>query len=173
MVPDPKMTSLGLEYFCHKGDGLWEMPDDQLIDLATREIHALGLVPADRVRDGVVIRQEKAYPVYDEDYKDCVAVIRDYLKTFENLQTVGRNGMHRYNNQDHSMLTAMLAVRNILGESHDLWEVNLERSYHEDFVTKDGDQDEADESDHAASSERQSRPAQASPGKATPGVAGG
>jgi protoporphyrinogen oxidase len=82
----------------------------------------------------VVIRQRKAYPVYDSEYRQHLQVIQDYLKTFENLQTVGRNGMHRYNNQDHSMLTAMLSVQNIMGEQHDLWEVNVERSYHEEFV---------------------------------------
>jgi len=80
-----------------------------------------------------VIRQEKAYPVYDRDYRAALAEIRAWIEGFENLQVVGRNGMHRYNNQDHSMLTAMLAARNILGESHDLWDVNVERSYHEEF----------------------------------------
>jgi hypothetical protein len=85
------------------------------------------------VIDGTVIRQPKAYPVYDSGYDEALAVIKGWLDQFENLQVVGRNGMHRYNNQDHSMLTAMLAARNILGESHDLWSVNVERSYHEEF----------------------------------------
>ena len=137
MVPDPKMASLGMEYFCHVGDGLWESSDDDLIALATREIAQLGLVDAKDIRGGTVVRQPKAYPVYDENYKVCVDRLAEYMKTFDNLQSVGRNGMHRYNNQDHSMLTAMLAVRNLLGEEHDIWNVNVERSYHEEVSTKD------------------------------------
>jgi hypothetical protein len=89
------------------------------------------------VLDGTVVRQKKTYPVYDEDYKDHLDVIYDYLKQFENLQTVGRAGMHRYNNQDHSMLTALLAARNVMGEDHDVWNVNVERSYHEDFKVEE------------------------------------
>jgi protoporphyrinogen oxidase len=137
MVPDASKTCLGMEYFCSEGDPLWEMSEKELIELASREIVGLGLVENQSlVEDGVVIRQRKAYPVYDGEYRKHLKVIQDYLETFENLQTVGRNGMHRYNNQDHSMLTAMLAVKNILGEQHDLWNVNTERSYHEEF-TKD------------------------------------
>ncbi len=135
MVPEPGMSSLGLEYFCTRGDDLWEMVDADLVELATRELSSLGLGRGARVRDGVVIRQEKAYPVYDDTYRQHVSVLRDYLSTIENLQTIGRNGLHRYNNQDHSMLTAILAVKNLLGEEHDLWDVNTERSYQEDFVT--------------------------------------
>ena len=136
MVPDPSKTCLGMEYFCSEGDRLWEMSNVDLIELATQEALALGLGIKDgEVEDGVVIRQRKAYPVYDGEYRQHLQVIQDYLETFENLQTVGRNGMHRYNNQDHSMLTAMLSVQNIMGEQHDLWEVNVERSYHEEFVT--------------------------------------
>jgi hypothetical protein len=81
----------------------------------------------------VVFRQPKAYPVYTGEYKDYLELIKNYLASIENLQTTGRNGMHMYNNQDHSMLTAMLAVKNILGEKHDLWAVNTERSYHEEI----------------------------------------
>ncbi|MCU0526513.1 MAG: NAD(P)/FAD-dependent oxidoreductase [Elainella sp. Prado103] len=137
MVPDPSKTCLGMEYFCSEGDDLWQKSDAELIRLATQEAIdlKLGVQPGD-VEDGVVIRQYKAYPVYDGEYRQHLQVIQDYLETFENLQTVGRNGMHRYNNQDHSMLTAMLAVQNILGEQNDLWSVNTERSYHEEF-TKD------------------------------------
>jgi protoporphyrinogen oxidase len=134
MVPDPSKTCLGMEYFCSEGDALWNLSDTELLDLATQEIAALGLVKVEEVEDGVVIRQPKAYPVYDRDYRQHLKVIQDYLATFENLQTTGRNGMHRYNNQDHSMLTGMLAVRNYFGESHDLWDVNTERSYHEEFT---------------------------------------
>jgi protoporphyrinogen oxidase len=135
MVPEPGKTCLGMEYFCNEDDQLWGRSTEDLIKLATQEAIDLniGVRPGD-VRDGTVIRQHKAYPVYDGEYRQHLQVIQDYLETFENLQTVGRNGMHRYNNQDHSMLTAMLAVQNILGERHDLWTVNVERSYHEDFT---------------------------------------
>lgn len=137
MVPDLSKSSLGMEYFCSEGDYVWEMSDSKLIELASQEIIDLNLgVKYGDVEDGCVIRQHKAYPVYDGEYRQHLQVLEDYLKTFENLLTVGRNGMHRYNNQDHSMLTAMLAVKNILGENHDLWNVNTERSYHEEFVTK-------------------------------------
>ena len=137
MVPDASKTCLGMEYFCSEGDTLWEMSEPALIELATQEAIDLGLgiQPGD-VKDGVVIRQPKAYPVYDGEYRQHLRVIQDYLQQFENLQTVGRNGMHRYNNQDHSMLTAMLAVKNILGGEHDLWDVNTERSYHEEFTVE-------------------------------------
>jgi protoporphyrinogen oxidase len=135
MVPDLSKTCLGMEYFCSEGDSLWEMSDRDLIALASREAVNLGLgVQPGDVEDGVVIRQFKAYPVYDGEYRKHLEVIQAYVSTLTNLQTVGRNGMHRYNNQDHSMLTAMLAVRNILGEQHDLWNVNTERSYHEEFT---------------------------------------
>jgi protoporphyrinogen oxidase len=136
MLPDQSTASIGMEYFCHQGDGLWSSTDEELKAFAAKELERLKLAPASSVVDGTVIRQPKAYPVYDADYKRHVDTIRDWLQTFENLQSVGRNGMHRYNNQDHSMLAAMLAARNILGESHDIWSVNVERSYHEEFVVK-------------------------------------
>ncbi|MGF1495588.1 MAG: NAD(P)/FAD-dependent oxidoreductase [Elainellaceae cyanobacterium] len=138
MVPDASKTCLGMEYFCSEGDDLWEMSDSKLIALASQEIVKLnlGVNPGD-IEDGCVIRQYKAYPVYDGEYRQHLQVLQDYFKTFENLQTVGRNGMHRYNNQDHSMLTALLAARNILGENHDLWNVNVERSYHENFTDEE------------------------------------
>lgn len=121
MVPEPGRTCLGMEYFCNEDEDLWSRSTEELIAIATQEAIALniGVLPGD-VRDGTVIRQPKAYPVYDGEYRQHLQVIQDYLETFENLQTVGRNGMHRYNNQDHSMLTAMLAVQNILGGQHDL-----------------------------------------------------
>jgi protoporphyrinogen oxidase len=131
MVPDPKKTSLGMEYFCTEGDALWTMSDAGLIDLAKEELRRLGLANGARVEEGVVLRQAKAYPVYDKDYHLRLQVIQQFLRTIDNLQTIGRNGLHRYNNQDHSMLTAMLAVRNVMGENHDLWRVNTEQSYHE------------------------------------------
>ncbi len=141
MVPDSSKTCLGMEYFCNAGDSVWEMSDAELIDLATKELETLGLAKNAVVEDGVVIRQPKAYPVYDHEYRQHLKVIQNYLQTFENLQTTGRNGMHRYNNQDHSMLTGLLAAKNILGENHDLWGVNTERSYYEEFKTKQQDGD--------------------------------
>ncbi|KAM3115678.1 NAD(P)/FAD-dependent oxidoreductase [Phormidesmis sp. 146-33] len=134
MVPDASKTCLGMEYFCNDGDDLWKMSDTELLDLATCELVKLGLANANEVEDGVVLRQPKAYPVYDRDYRQHLKVIQDFLETIENLQTTGRNGMHRYNNQDHSMLTGFLAVRNLFGEHHDLWQVNTERSYYEEFT---------------------------------------
>lgn len=138
MVPDAGKTCLGMEYFCSEGDPIWEMDDSELIKLASRESVDLNLVKKlSSIQDGTVIRQHKAYPVYDGEYRKHLKVIQEYIETFENLQTVGRNGMHRYNNQDHSMLTAMLAVKNLLGEHHDLWDVNTERSYHEEFTREE------------------------------------
>ncbi len=133
MVPDANKASIGMEYFCHEGDGLWATSDEELIRQASRELEFLGLAKKETVVDGKVIRQPKAYPVYDGEYREALDTIQNWILGLENFQTVGRNGMHRYNNQDHSMLTAMLAARNILGEEHDIWNVNVERSYHEDF----------------------------------------
>ncbi len=124
MVPDPAKSSLGMEYFCTEGDELWRLPDVELIKLATRELAELGLAKGAPVETGIVIRQPHAYPVYDDKYRAHLEVIRRFLAGLDNLQTVGRNGMHRYNNQDHSMLTGMLAIRNLTGEAHDLWAVN-------------------------------------------------
>jgi protoporphyrinogen oxidase len=132
MVPDPSKSSLGLEYFCFQGDGLWTMPDRELIELGTREMAALGLLEVSDVEDGTVVRVAKAYPAYDSHYPAALDVVRRFLSRIGNLHLVGRNGMHRYNNQDHSMLTAMLAVDNIHGARHDLWSVNVEREYHEE-----------------------------------------
>ncbi len=132
MVPDARRTSLGMEYFCSRGDAVWSRTDAELLELATRELHVLGLASGASVLDGCVIRQENAYPVYDGGYRTNLATIRDHLARFENLQTVGRSGTHRYNNQDHSMLTGRLAARNVLGEQHDVWDVNAEKSHIED-----------------------------------------
>ena len=133
MVPDANHTSIGMEYFCNEDDDLWKTPDDELIDAAANELELLGLAKSTSVLKGHVIRQKKAYPVYDAHYQTALKTISDWLNTLENLQTIGRNGLHRYNNQDHSMLTALLAVRNILGGDHDIWNVNVERSYHEEM----------------------------------------
>jgi protoporphyrinogen oxidase len=133
MVPDQSKASIGMEYFAFKGDDLWDMADDDLVALASREIEMLGLAQASKVERGFVTRVPKAYPMYDADYSERVAAIRDWLEGIGNLQQVGRNGLHRYNNSDHSMLTAMRAVENITaGTNHDLWAVNAESAYHEE-----------------------------------------
>ena len=132
MVPDPGTTCLGLEYFCFEGDGLWALADADLIALATKELDALALVPPGLVRDGTVIRMPKAYPIYDAAYRDHLDVVRSVVDAIPNLHTVGRNGMHKYNNQDHSMLTAMMAVWNMQGAAHDIWAVNTDFEYHEE-----------------------------------------
>jgi protoporphyrinogen oxidase len=134
MVPDPDLACYGLEYFCFEGDGLWTTADVDLVALATRELESLGLVAPGDVLDGHVVRQPKAYPVYDDDYATHVATIRDTLEQrCPGLHLVGRNGMHKYNNQDHAMMTAMLTARNILaGERlYDVWTVNQDAEYHE------------------------------------------
>jgi protoporphyrinogen oxidase len=134
MVPDDKCACLGLEYFCFEGDGLWTSPDADLVALAKKELAILGLADEADVKDGCVVRQKKAYPVYDEGYKENVEIIRSELaKKFPNLHLVGRNGMHMYNNQDHAMMTAMLTVKNIMaGEPvYDVWHVNEDAEYHE------------------------------------------
>jgi protoporphyrinogen oxidase len=135
MVPDPEMTCYGLEYFCFDhGPGLWSFRDDQLKALGREEIVRLGLAKAEDIVDAHVVRQRKAYPVYDDSYSEHMLTIRKELDArFPNLHLVGRNGMHKYNNQDHSMMTAMLCVQNILaGERvYDLWQVNEDAEYHE------------------------------------------
>jgi len=132
MVPDPSKTALGLEYFLWDTDPEWNWPDEQLIDLGIRECIALKLIKPGEVIDATVVRAEKAYPVYDHEYGRLLGIIRDYLAHFENLQTIGRNGLHRYNNQDHSMLTGLYAAQNMLGRKRDIWSVNVEQSYHEE-----------------------------------------
>ena len=138
MLPDQNTSSIGMEYFCQSGDGLWTMSEEELRRLASSELEQLGLAKASDVIDAAVIRQPKAYPVYDGDYMEVLGVVSEWINGLENFQTVGRNGLHRYNNQDHSMLSAMLAARNILGESHDVWSVNVDRAYHEEFEVKSG-----------------------------------
>jgi len=133
MVPDPAKTSLGLEYFCTAGDALWSMPDAELIALATREVEHIGLARAADVEDGCVVRVPHAYPIYDGRYADRLAVLRERLARIENLETVGRNGLHHYDNQDHAMVTGMLAARNVMaGEHNDVWRVNSDAEYLEE-----------------------------------------
>lgn len=134
LVPDPALACYGLEYFCFEGDGLWSMPDAELVALASRELVQLGLARQGDVLDGHVVRQPKAYPVYDDDYSTHVATIRRAVeRDYAGLHLVGRNGMHKYNNQDHAMMTALLAARNILAGKrlYDVWDVNQDAEYHE------------------------------------------
>jgi protoporphyrinogen oxidase len=134
MVPDPRQSCLGLEYFCFEGDGLWTAGDGELIGLAKKELEQIGLAAWSDIKDGCVVRQKKAYPVYDDGYKANVEAIRSELADkYPTLHLVGRNGMHKYNNQDHAMMTAMLTVRNIVaGETiYDVWNVNEDAEYHE------------------------------------------
>ena len=135
MVPDPDKACVGLEYFCFAGDDLWTMGDDALVELAANELDRLGLAKRSSVERGFAIRVPKAYPIYDSEYAARVLTIRGWLEGISNLQQVGRNGLHRYNNSDHSMLTAMRAVDNLLaGATHDIWAVNAESVYHETDV---------------------------------------
>ena len=132
MVPDQRKTSIGMEYFCNENDETWTMTDSQLVEMASRELRALSLGGEHSVSDSYVVRQPFAYPVYGPDYRENVEKICKYLRNFSNLQTIGRSGMHRYNNMDHSMQTGILAARNCCGETHDLWTVNEEKSYLEE-----------------------------------------
>jgi protoporphyrinogen oxidase len=139
MVPDQDKTCLGLEYFCFEGDGLWSMSDDELIELGKREMEKLGLMKSAEVAEGKVVRVPKAYPVYDSTYRESLETLRLFFGSFSNLQLVGRNGMHKYNNQDHSMMTAVLAAKNILGANHDLWQVNTDLEYQEEGEVAEGE----------------------------------
>ena len=133
MVPDPDRSCVGLEYFCFEGDDVWCASDGDLAALAAAELERTGLAPAASVVAGHVVRVPKAYPVYAGDYAERVAAVRAWLDGIGNIQQVGRNGLHRYNNSDHSMLTAMRAVENLLdGADHDIWAVNADGAYHEE-----------------------------------------
>ncbi len=132
MTPDPETTCLGMEYFCNAGDELWRMSDDGLIRFASGECESLGIAAATHVTDGAVVRVPKAYPVYDSNYPAALAEIRQFLSNFPNLHCAGRNGMHRYNNQDHAMLSGILAAGNVMGAAHDLWSVNTDEEYLEE-----------------------------------------
>jgi protoporphyrinogen oxidase len=137
MVADPRTIWLGLEYFCDEGDDLWSMRDGQFIDFAAHELAKIGMIDRDDVLDGTLVRVPKAYPAYFGEYSQFDRV-RSYLDRFVNLYPVGRNGMHRYNNQDHSMLTANAAVSSIVNGGAgkaDIWLVNAEEEYHEELGT--------------------------------------
>ncbi len=137
MVKDGR-TCLGLEYFVFEGDDVWSLPDDDLVARATGDLEHLGLIDPSLVEAGYVVRMPKAYPVYDETYRANVEVLRSWLEAHTpNVHPVGRNGMHKYNNQDHSMYTAMLTVENLFGADHDIWSVNVEDEYHEQGTGRD------------------------------------
>ena len=134
----PGYTCLGVEYFCFAGDDLWNMPDNALVQLAARELGRIGLLDPDHVVDGTAIRVRHAYPMYDAGYRDAVGRLRRALDAVENLETVGRNGLHRYNNQDHSMWTAVLGTLNVVdGAEHDVWSVNADSEYIEEGTLLD------------------------------------
>ncbi len=135
MVPDPTRTALGLEYFLWERDAEWSWPDERLIDHGIRDCTQIGLIDAAEVEDAAVIRVPKAYPVYDQHYHDHLTTVRRYLASLANLQLIGRNGQHRYNNQDHSMLAGVYAARNLNGAHLDVWSVNTEAAYHEEVST--------------------------------------
>ncbi len=135
-------TCLGLEYFCFEGDGLWCSSDEELIALATRELGKLNLVGDAKVLDGAVVRMPKAYPIYDSVYGEQLATVRTHIDPIENLHLIGRNGLHKYNNQDHSMLTAMMTIWNMNGESYDVWAVNTDFEYHEEMRVPDEPEEE-------------------------------
>jgi len=135
MIPDPETNCFGLEYFCNAGDQLWSMPDQDLVNLAVAELDSLGLGDKADFLDGCVVRQRHAYPVYDDGYAANIETVRTAVESsYEGLHLIGRNGMHRYNNQDHSMMTAMLAVENIVAGKplYDVWNVNQDAEYHEE-----------------------------------------
>lgn len=136
MIPEDNITVIGMEYFCDRGSGLWETKDKALVYIASVELQNIGLAKFSDVIDGFVFRQSKAYPVYGNNYQHHIQTIRQYLQTIPNLQTIGRNGLHKYNNMDHSMLTGLLSARNILtnyDDDHSIWDINTERSYYETF----------------------------------------
>jgi protoporphyrinogen oxidase len=140
MVADPdRTTCLGLEYFCFEGDGIWTAADADLIALATQELRSLNLIGDAHVFDGTVVRMRKAYPTYDGAYREHLDAVRAHIDAIPNLHCVGRNGMHKYNNQDHSMLTAMMTVWNMQGAAHDVWSVNTDYEYHEEIRLPEGD----------------------------------
>jgi protoporphyrinogen oxidase len=131
MSPDPEISCLGMEYFCFEGDGLWNTPDEELSRIATKELKRLDLVHAEVV-DSAVVRMPKAYPVYDGNYRGALAVIQQWLSEIPAMQAAGRNGMHRYNNQDLAMLSGILAARNTVGAGYDLWSLAHDEHYLEE-----------------------------------------
>jgi protoporphyrinogen oxidase len=133
MLPDQEKTCIAMEYFCAEGDEIWESSEDTLITQASQELALLGLADRNDIIDHCVVRQPKAYPVYDQNYSNNLEIIKAYINKFTNLQTIGRNGMHRYNNQDHSMLTGIMAVQNIFDDANNnIWSINEDEDYLEE-----------------------------------------
>ncbi len=132
MSPDPEITCLGMEYFCSEGDALWTASDSELFLRAKRELEHLGLARGREIMDGSVLRVKKAYPVYDSNYRKSQAAFRRFLDGVPNLQVAGRNGLHHYNNQDHAMLSGIMAARNLMGARYNVWGVNDDGAYLEE-----------------------------------------
>jgi protoporphyrinogen oxidase len=133
MVPDQNKSSLGMEYFCQEGDEFWTLPDSELIALGTRESAEIGLIRPDEVEDGCVFRMPKAYPIYDSTYREALTIIEHYVKRLHNAHMIGRNGLHRYDNQDHAMLTGMKAADSVLrGERQTSWKLSGHDHYLEE-----------------------------------------
>ena len=139
MVSDPALSFIGLEYFANRGDDLWALSDDELLELGAAEARTIGLFEPHEVRAGTVVRMPRAYPVYDGDYESHLATLRGWLDRFDNLYTIGRNGQHRYNNQDHSMVAGLYAARSVAGEELDLWSINVDQSFHEEVSRDEAD----------------------------------
>ena len=133
MIPDPKKTSLGMEYFVTEGDRFWNMKDDEMMAFALGELEKIGMTSRRKFADGFVVRVPNVYPVYGPDYQSSIAVIRSFLERIQNLQVMGRSGMFRYDNSDHALLTGLYAARNLMGASYDLWNVNTDKVYHEEY----------------------------------------
>ena len=134
MVGDPSTTTLGLEYFCTEGDEFWNMADQDMFNMAAEEVSKIQICKREKIGDYVIVRVPKAYPVYDMDYPKHLKTIRDYLDGIQNLQPIGRYGMFKYNNMDHSILTGLMAAKNILADSkvNDIWNINTDDEYHEE-----------------------------------------
>jgi len=137
MVPDPGMSSMGFEYFCFEGDEVWTKSEDELVELARADLGRLGFADPGAVEDGFVVRYPNAYPIYEGDYRGRLSAIREHLAKIENLVCCGRYGQFRYNNMDHSIMTALLGVRRLLGEDVDPWSVNEEAEYHEEGASSE------------------------------------
>ena len=134
MVPDPYKTSLGLEYFCTEHDELWDMPDEDLFKLAASEVEKIKICKTSEIEDYLIVRVPKAYPVYMLGYKENLRVIEEYLRKFKNLQLIGRYGLFKYNNMDHSIMTGLYVAKNIMQGKllYDTWSVNADEEYHEE-----------------------------------------
>jgi protoporphyrinogen oxidase len=139
MVPNDRQTSLGLEYFCEEGDALWSMSESELVAMGSEEVERIGICDLTDVSDGCVFKVAKAYPLYDSKYRGAVDTLKHYIDGLENVQTIGRNGLHRYDNQDHAMLAGLCAARNLLDDKHhDVWDINVDDGYHETAAVEDG-----------------------------------